>query len=160
MLTLVAAVAENGVIGAGNRLPWRLPADLRHFKAVTMGHSMLMGRRTWQSIGRALPGRRNLVLTRDAGFAAPGVERVESLEAAVAAVGEATELMIIGGAQLYALALPRAGRIHLTRVHAAVSGNTRFPPCDWSEWREVGRQALPADADNAFAMTFLTLERC
>ncbi len=158
MLSLVAAVAENGVIGSGNRLPWHLPADLKHFKALTMGKPILMGRRTFESIGRPLPGRRNLVLTRDATFVSPGVERVESLEAARRAVG-AAELMVIGGAQLYALALPQADRIYLTRVHAAIAGDTRFPACEWSQWREVQVRRHPADDGNAHDMTFLTLER-
>lgn len=159
MIALVVAMAENGVIGNANRLPWHLPADLKHFKAVTMGKPILMGRKTYESIGRPLPGRRNLVLTRNADFSAPGVETVRTLDEAIERTAAAAELMIIGGAELYRLALPRAQRIHLTRVHAPIAGDTRFPPCDWSEWREAGRGQHAADEQNVYAMTFLTLER-
>ncbi len=159
MLSLVAAVAQNGVIGSGNRLPWHLPADLEHFKAVTLGKTILMGRRTFESIGRPLPQRRNLVLTRRGDFNAAGVETVTSLEQALDLAAGEPELMVIGGAELYRLSLPQARRIYLTRVHAPVAGDTRFPPCDWSEWRESARAAHPADGRNAHAMTFLTLER-
>ena len=156
----VVAVAENNVIGRDNGLPWRLPADLRHFKAVTLGHSVLMGRRTFESIGRALPGRRNLVLTRAAGFAAAGCELVHSLEEAVAAVGEAAPLMVIGGAEVYRLALPRAQRIHLTLVHTQVEGGDAwFDGWRLPGWREVDSERHEADAANSAAYTFRTLVR-
>lgn len=159
IVTLVAAIAENGVIGNGNRLPWHLPADLKRFKALTMGKSLLMGRRTFESIGKPLPGRRNLVLTRAAGLPTPGIEVVRGIDEALAACADAAELVVIGGAEVYRLCLPRAQRMHLTRVHAPVVGDTRFPNCDWSEWRKVERSTHPADDRNAYAMTFLTLER-
>lgn len=158
-LALVVAAAENGVIGHGNRLPWHLPADLRRFKAITMGKPMLMGRKTFESIGKALPGRRSLVLTRDASFSAPGVERVANLEEALALVRDADELAVIGGAEVFRLCLPRAARIYFTRVHASVAGDTRFPGIDWSEWRCTERSAQPADEKNPYAMTFFVLER-
>jgi dihydrofolate reductase len=159
ILSLVVAMAENGVIGNANRLPWHLPADLKHFKSVTMGKPMLMGRRTFESIGKALPGRRNLVMTRGKPIEAPGVETVANLEAALAATQDAEELMVIGGAEIFRLCLPRALRIYLTRVHAPIAGDTRFPGIDWNEWHRVQRTAQPADEKNAYAMTFLTLER-
>lgn len=159
VLALVVAMAENNVIGNANRLPWHLPADLRHFKTLTMGKPMLMGRRTFESIGKALPGRRTLVLTRRERIDVPGVETVASLETALGVTRDADELMVIGGAEIYRLCLPRAQRIHLTRVHAALAGDTRFPPIDWNEWRGVARATHPADEKNAYAMTFITLER-
>ena len=159
IVTLVAAVAENGVIGNGNRMPWHLPADLKRFKALTLGKPILMGRRTFEAIGKPLPGRRNLVLTRATDLRLPGIEIVHSLEEALAAAADSPELMVIGGAEVYRLFLSRAQRMHLTRVHAPVVGDTRFPNCDWNEWRKVERSTHPKDERNAFAMTFLVLER-
>ena len=156
----VVAVAENNVIGRDNGLPWRLPADLKHFKAVTLGHTILMGRKTWQSIGKPLPGRRNLVLTRSGDFAAPGVEVVRTLDEAVALDGSDAPLMVIGGAEVYALAMPRVCRIHLTLVHAVIpAGDAFFDGWRLPQWRETGRQRFDADASNSFAYSFVTLER-
>jgi dihydrofolate reductase len=159
VLALVVAIAENGVIGNANRLPWHLPADLKHFKSVTLGKPMLMGRKTFESIGKALPGRRNLVMTRGRPIDAAGVETVKSVEEALVAAREADELMVIGGAEIFRICLPRAQRIYLTRVHAPIAGDTRFPPVDWNEWRSVERNVQPADEKNTYAMTFLRLER-
>jgi dihydrofolate reductase len=159
LISLVVARAQDGVIGRDNALPWRLPADLRRFKTLTMGKPMLMGRRTFESIGRALPGRLNLVLTRDLQWQAPGAVVVHSLAEAIAQAGAAPELAVIGGAELFKLMLPLAARIYLTDVHAAIPGDTRFPALASGEWREVERSAHAADADNAHAMTFSTLER-
>jgi len=159
VLSLVVAMAENGVIGNSNRLPWHLPADLKHFKSVTMGKPMLMGRRTFESIGKALPGRRNLVMTRGRPIDAAGVETVTSLEEALAVTEDAAELMVIGGAEIFRICLPSAQRIYLTRVHAPIAGDTRFPAVDWNEWHRVERSVQPADEKNAYALTFLTLER-
>ena len=159
IVTLVAAVAENGVIGNGNRMPWHLPADLKRFKALTLGKPLLMGRRTFESIGKPLPGRRNLVLTRAADIPVPGIEVVRAVDEALARCTDSPELMVIGGAEVYRLCLPLAQRMHLTRVHAALVGDTRFPNCDWNEWRKVERSTHAADERNAYAMTFLTLER-
>jgi len=158
VVALVVAMAENGVIGNANRLPWHLPADLRHFKSVTMGKPMLMGRKTFQSIGKALPGRRSLVLTRDRSFSAEGIELVHTVDEALRVAGDADELMVIGGADVYRSVLPLAGRIYLTRVHAAVAGDTRFPAIDWNSWRCVSRSKHTADERNAYDMSFLLLE--
>lgn len=158
LLTAVVAVADNGVIGRAGGLPWHLPADLKHFKAMTLGRPVLMGRRTFDSIGKALPGRRNLVLTRRP-LDVPGVEAVASVAEAIARVGDVAEMAVIGGAQLWQETLPRIGRIHLTRVHADVEGDTFFPSLDDAEWREVERREQPADDRNAYPMTFVTLDR-
>jgi dihydrofolate reductase len=159
-LTAVVAATENGVIGRDNGMPWHLPADLKHFKAVTLGSPVLMGRKTFEAIGRPLPGRRNLVLSRDPAFNAAGVEVVRSLDEAISLAGDVPELMLIGGAALYALALPRTERVHLTRLHMRVEGDAFFPDLPESEWREVSRSARrPADERNACDMTFLVLER-
>jgi dihydrofolate reductase len=158
LLTAVVAVADNGVIGRDGGLPWHLPADLRHFKEMTLGRPVLMGRRTFESIGRALPGRRNLVLTRRA-LDVPGVETVGSVDEAIARVGDVPELAIIGGARLWGDTLPRIDRIHLTRVHADVPGDTFFPALDPALWEETQRRTQPADERNAYPMSFLTLDR-
>jgi dihydrofolate reductase len=154
----IVAMADNGVIGRDNGLPWHLPDDLRRFKALTMGHAMLMGRKTWDSIGRALPGRRSLVLTRDAGWRAPGCETVTSLEEAVERAGGAT-LFVIGGAEVFALAWPIVGRLELTEVHAAPEGDTRLSGFDRREWRETFREEHAADARHAHPFSFVTLVR-
>lgn len=158
-VSLVVARARNGVIGRDNTLPWRLPDDLRHFKMLTMGKPMLMGRRTFEAIGRALPGRLNLVLTRDPAWHAPGAIVVHSLDEAFARASGAAELMVIGGAELFALVLPLAEHVYLTDVHAAMAGDTHFPDLAPEEWRELERREHPADADHAHAMTFRTLQR-
>jgi dihydrofolate reductase len=159
ILALVAAVADNGIIGRGNRLPWHLPADLAHFKRLTLGRPILMGRRTWESLPGLLPQRRHIVLTRDPAYQAEGCTVVRSLDEAIAAAGPADELLIVGGAALYAEALPRADRLYLTRVHAQVEGDSRFPSWNPADWIEVDRVEHPADGRNPISMTFLTLER-
>ena len=158
-LALVAAVADNGIIGRGNRLPWHLPADLAHFKRLTLDKPILMGRRTWESLPGLLPRRRHLVLTRDPAYRAEGATLVHSLDEAMAAAGSVPELLIVGGATLYAEALPRADRLYLTRIHAVVEGDTRFPPWDPVDWIETERVEHPTDGRNCFPMTFLTLDR-
>ena len=150
---------ETGVIGREGRLPWRQPADLMHFKVLTMGKPILMGRKTFDSIGKPLPGRTNLVLTREPAWSREGAIAVHSLDDAIERSRGARELMVIGGADVFGMALPRAQRIYLTRIHATVQGDTRFPPVDWSAWREVERQAFAADEKHAYSMTFLTLDR-
>jgi dihydrofolate reductase len=159
MLSLIAAVARNGVIGHGGRLPWHLPADLAHFKRTTLGRPVIMGRKTWESLRAALPGRRNLILTRTPGYRAPGAEVFASLDAALAACGPAADPVVIGGAALYAEALPRAQRIFLTRVHADVPGDAFFPAFREQDFAEVERIEHPADARHAFAFSIITLER-
>ncbi len=159
-IELVVAVAENDVIGRGNQLPWRLPADLRRFKAITLGGSVLMGRKTYQSIGRALPGRRNLVLTRSALCAAPGCIVVPSLEAALHEARDERALMVIGGAEVYRLCLPLATRIHLTLVHARIGGgDAHFDGWRCAHWREVACERHEADHEHAVAYSFVTLDR-
>src|SRR5688500_3896960 len=157
--SLVVAKAQNGVIGRDNRLPWRLPADLAYFKRVTMGHPVIMGRRTWESIGRPLPGRQNIVVTRNRDYSAPGATVVGSLDAAWRAAGDVEEACVIGGTSLFAEALPIADRIHLTEVQADVEGDTYFPPFDRSQWveREVVRQAR--DERHEYPFRIVVLER-
>jgi dihydrofolate reductase len=159
IVSLVVAMARNGVIGRDNSLPWHLPADLRHFKSITLGKPILMGRRTFESIGKALPGRTNLVLTRDARWRAEGVLVVHSLCDALAQVAGAAELAVIGGAEIFRLLLPQATRIHLTLVEADVAGDTSFPAIDSSQWIERDRRVYAADERNAYNMSFITLER-
>lgn len=157
IVSLVAAVARNGVIGRDNGLAWHLSSDLKRFKALTMGKPMLMGRRTWDSIGRPLPGRRTLVLTRDTGFRAEGVETVHDWDSALAAAG--AELMVVGGAEIYALALPHADRLHLTEVEAEPAGDVRFPAFNRARFRETFREAHPAGPRDEHAFAFVDWER-
>jgi dihydrofolate reductase len=158
-VVLIAAVARGGAIGRGNALPWHLPEDLQHFKRTTLGCPVVMGRRTWDSIGRPLPGRRSLVVSRQPGLAIEGVEVFESLDAALQAAATAPETCVIGGAEIYRQALPRAGVVHLTRVHASVQADTFFPALDAAEWEEVAREDCPADDRHAHPYSFLTLRR-
>ena len=159
LVSLVVGMARNHVIGRDNALPWRLPADLKHFKAVTWGKPILMGRKTFESIGKPLPGRDNLVLTRDRGWRAEGVIVVHSLDEALERVHDAPELAGIGGADVFRLLMPLASRIYLTRIDADIPGDTVFPPIDHSQWAEIETRQLAADERNAFGMTFVTLER-
>jgi dihydrofolate reductase len=147
------------VIGSDNRLPWHLPADLAHFKRLTVGKPILMGRRTWESIGRPLPERTNIVITRDADYTAPGCVVVHSLEAALRAAGHNPEIMVIGGAELYRQALPQAERIYLTEVHGSFEGDTFFPELGEDDWREVERCDYDPDEKNSHAYSFVTLQR-
>jgi dihydrofolate reductase len=157
--SLVVAVARNGVIGRDNRLPWRLPDDLAYFKRVTMGHPVVMGRRTWQSIGRPLPGRRNIVVSRNRSLQAPGCTVVGSLEEAWKAAGDAEEVSVIGGTTLFEETLPIADRIHLTEVEAEVEGDTFFPPFDRGEWTEREVERHPADARHEYPFRIVVLDR-
>ena len=162
-LVLVVARADNGVIGREGGLPWRLPADLRRFKAMTVGKPVLMGRKTFESIGKPLPGRHNIVLTRDAAWAADGVSVVPNLAEAIACAGldpraRAEAVMVIGGAEVYAQALPLAERVELTEVHMDAEGDTVLPGFDAAVWREVARVRHAADGD-APAHSFVTLVR-
>ena len=157
--SLVVAVARNGVIGRDNRLPWRLPDDMAYFKRVTMGHPVVMGRRTWESIGKPLPGRLNIVVTHNRGFQAPGCTVVGSLDEAWRAAGNAGEVCVIGGTSLFQECLPIADRIHLTEVQADVEGDTWFPPFDRAEWREHLVADHPADDRHEYPFRILVLER-
>ena len=159
-LELVVAVSENDVIGRGNQLPWRLPADLRHFKSLTLGKPILMGRKTYESIGKALPGRSNIVLSRSAEFSPNDCVVVKSLDAARMAAGAETPLMVIGGAEIYRQCLPLASRIHLTLVHTQIEdGDTVFAGWRGAEWGASSRERHEADDKNAYAYSFITLER-
>ena len=159
LVSLIVAMDEDGVIGRGNALPWRLPDDLKRFKALTLGKPILMGRKTFDSIGKALPGRLNLVLTRSSEWKHEDVTVVHSMEEAVAQAAQAPELSVIGGEEIFRLAFPFAQRIHLTEVHARVGGDAKFPAFDRTDWRETERIEHPADDRHAYAMTFSTLER-
>lgn len=158
-LSIIAALAENRVIGRENRLPWRLPADLAHFKRLTLGKPIVMGRRTWESLPGLLPHRTHIVVTRDRGYIAQGAEVAHSLDDALALVGGAEEVMIIGGADLYRQTLPFADRLYLTLIHEAFEGDAYFPPVDPERWCEVSRETRPPDEKNPIALTFVTYER-
>ncbi len=163
ILSLVVARADNGVIGRDNALPWHLPADLKHFKRLTVGKPVVMGRRMFESIGKPLPGRHNIVLTRDCDWQAEGVTVVPNLAEAIAAAGlqpnaRADEIMIIGGAQIYAEALPSARRVYLTEVHASPAGNTLLPAFDPARWVETAREDFAAEAGQP-GYSFVTLDR-
>jgi dihydrofolate reductase len=159
MISIIVAVAENGVIGSDNRLPWRLPDDLKRFKALSLGKPIVMGRRTYDSIGRPLPGRTNIVISRQSGLAIEGVRVVHSLDEALAAAGQAPEIVVIGGAEVFRQVLPRTNTIHLTRVHAQVAGDVFFPQLDPAQWREAAVEHHPADERNEHALSFVTLQR-
>ena len=137
---LVAAVAANGVIGRDGQLPWHLPEDLKHFKRLTLGHPVIMGRRTWESLGRPLPGRDNIVVTHRAGYEAPGAAVANSLEAALALCAGEPVVFVIGGQQLFAESLPMAAGLVLTEIYRDYEGDTWFPPYDRSRWRETQRE--------------------
>ncbi len=159
VVVIVAAVARNGVIGDGNRLPWHLPADLAHFKGLTLDRPILMGRRTWESLPGLLPRRRHIVISREPAYQARGCELFGSPQEALYALRDAPEVMVVGGASIYRALLPLAARMHLTRVDADVAGDVRFPPwCD-ACWQEAARDYRAPDPANRFAMTFLTLVR-
>ena len=158
-LVAVVAIADNGVIGRDNGLPWRLPDDLKRFKALTLGKPILMGRRTFESIGRPLPGRHNLVLTRDRNWSAPGVTVVHTLDEARAAAGEVDEIMLIGGAELYRQCWPEVARVELTEVHADVAGDVRLEACPLDSFAEVSRELHAADERHEHAFSFVSLRR-
>lgn len=156
---MIAAVAANGVIGAGGEIPWRISADLKRFKAITMGKPVIMGRRTFESIGKPLPGRHNIVVTGNKDYRAAGCTVVHSLEEALAAAGDAEEVMVIGGTYLYRAFLPQAGRLYLTLLEASVAGDTYFPPINKEAWQEVWREEHAADEKNPHAYSFVIWER-
>ncbi|CAM3518804.1 dihydrofolate reductase [Deinococcus frigens] len=157
-LTFVVAMAENRVIGKGGDLPWRLPADLAHFRRLTLGKPMVMGRKVYDSIGRPLPDRQNIILTRNPDFQAPGCTVVHSSQQALKAAGDAQDIMIIGGEEIYQLYLPQVERVELTLVHAEIGGDTFFPELP-GEWTETARRERAADGRNPYDLSFLTLER-
>jgi dihydrofolate reductase len=158
-VSLVVAMARNRVIGRDNAMPWRLPADLAHFRKVTMGHPIVMGRRTFESIGKALPGRKNIVITHNREYAAPGCVVVNSLDEAWKAAGNAEEVCVIGGTTLFDETLSLADVIHLTEVGSDVEGDTFFPEFDRSEWNEKEIARQPADERHAYPLRILELTR-
>jgi dihydrofolate reductase len=149
-LSLIVAMARNRVIGAGNRIPWHLPGELKLFKTITMGHHIVMGRNTWESIGRLLPGRTSVIVTRQPAYRVDGAVMAASLDAALLACGDDTEIFVIGGAQLYAAALPLADRLYLTIVEAEIDGDTRMPAFALEDWRATSSQTFSADARNPY----------
>ncbi|HDN9005693.1 type 3 dihydrofolate reductase [Aeromonas sp. 602658] len=155
-ISMIAAMAHDRVIGKDNQMPWHLPADLAHFKRVTLGKPVLMGRKTFESIGRPLPGRRNLVISRNPDYQAEGIEVVGSVEAALALLAGSSveELMVIGGGHLYAEMLPSADCLYLTRIDLAVEGDTRFPAFDDGQWQRVECESHPADEKNPHPYSF------
>jgi dihydrofolate reductase len=158
-------MARNRVIGRNDALPWYLPEDLKYFKQVTMGKPIIMGRKTWESIGRPLPGRTNIVITRDPEFDAEGVKVVNSLEAAITLAEHVTvidggdEAVVMGGAQIYEMALPMADRLYMTQVHAEVDGDTCFPEFELASWHELTREDFSASETNPYDYSFVVLER-
>ena len=159
MISLIVAAATNNVIGVQGDLPWRLSEDLKRFKAITMGKPIVMGRKTYESIGRPLPGRQNIVITRQFGYVAEGCTVVASPDEAVEAAGDAAEVMIIGGGHIYEQFLPIAERIYLTRVHADLEGDAFLPDISEDDWRVVSEESHPADESNDYNVDFLVLEK-
>lgn len=159
LLSLIAAFAEKRVMGADNDLPWRLPADLRRFRAITWAKPVLMGRKTFESIGRPLPGRVNVLITASIAYQAPGCCVVHSLEEAIARCAAYPELVVIGGASVYAQVLPMVRRMYLTRIHHTFAGDTYFPDFRYHEWREIERTDCQPDAKNSYPYSFIVLER-
>lgn len=158
-ITIIAAMSENRIIGRAGSLPWRLPADLKRFKSLTVGHTVIMGRKTFQSIGRPLPDRRSIVITRNADYRAEGVLIVLSLEDALSQAADDEEAFIIGGGELYRHALPLADRLELTIVHAVIEGDTSFPELDIKDWKLIGEERHEADDRHAYPFTFQRYER-
>ena len=158
-VSLIVAMAKNRVIGTNNRLPWHLPADLKHFKTLTMGHHIVMGRNTYESIGKPLPGRTSVVVTRNADYAPPGVMVVNSLEKAILVCADDAEIFVIGGAEIYRQAISFADRIYLTKIDADISGDTHFPEFDSNSWLETERISHAPDEKNAYSYHFVVHDR-
>lgn len=159
IISLIAAIADNGVIGRDNTLPWHLPADLKYFKRVTLGHPIIMGRKNYADIGRPLPGRHNIILSRDLSYQAEGCTVVHSEDEALAAAGDADEVFVIGGAEIYRIFLPLANRLLITQVHIDADGDVRFPAYDRSEWTLESQQDFTADDVNGLDYSFLVYRR-
>ena len=158
-ISLLVAMARNRVIGRDNRIPWHLPADLKRFKALTMGHHIVMGRRTWDSIGRLLPGRTTVIVTRNSRFEVPGAKIARSVEEALQQCGDDPEIFVIGGEQIFAAALPYADRIYLSAIDADVEGDTYMPAIDLRAWRLAAEEVFPADAANPLPWRFQVYDR-
>ncbi len=158
-LSIVVAIAENRAIGKNNQLLWHLPADLKHFKQITSGHTIIMGRKTYDSIGKPLPNRRNIVITRQSGLQIEGVEVVGSLEEAIALCKAENEVFVIGGAEIYQTALPLTQKIYLTTIHESFEADAFFPEINANEWLETEKESHDPDEKNALGYTFSTLRR-
>ena len=158
-ISLIVAMAKNRVIGASGKIPWHLPEDLKRFKSLTAGHHIIMGRKTWESIGRLLPGRTTVIVTRQRGYRVPGALIAHSLDDAIAACRDDAEIFVIGGAELYAQALPRAGRLYLTTVEAEIAGDTSMPELDAGGWREVSSLSFVPDARHRYPFRCAVYER-
>lgn len=158
-LSIIVAVSENQVIGRDNGLIWRLSGDLKRFKALTTGHTVVMGRKTFESMGRALPNRRNIVITRNAGYRAEGIETVTTIEAALALVADEEEVFVIGGGTIYSALWDQAAKLYLTVVHTVTEGDTYLPEVEEAHWLETGRQRYPGDEKNEFAYTTIDYVR-
>ncbi len=158
-ISLIAAMANNRVIGIENHLPWRLPDDLQHFKRLTLGKTIVMGRKTWESLPGLLPDRRHIVVTRNANFKANGAEAVNTIEQAIEAVPDDEEVLVVGGANLYQQMLPLAGTMYLTLVDADINGDAFFPPWETSQWQEIQREHHAVDERHQHAFDFVTLKR-
>ena len=159
LVSIIVATDERGAIGRDGRLPWHLPDDLRRFKALTMGKPIVMGRKTWDSIGRPLPGRHNIVVSRRRDLEIPGATMAASLDEALAAAGDVPEICVVGGAEIYRLALPRTDVIHLTRVHTVVDADTFFPALEPTQWAVAAREERSADDRNLHSCSFEELRR-
>lgn len=158
-ISIIAALARNRTIGRGNAMPWRLPEDLKRFRRLTIGHAVIMGRKTFESIGTPLTGRNNIVISRSRDWSRPGCVVVHTLEAALAAAGPSGDAFVIGGAQIYALALPRAQRLHMTEIERDFEGDAFFPEFDRSQWREVSRERQASGGEESFDYAFVQYER-
>lgn len=159
IISLIAGMDRKRVIGKNNALPWHVPADLKRFKKLTLGKPVIMGRKTFASIGKLLPDRANIVMTHNPNYRAPGCTIAHSPEEALSAAGNASEIMVIGGAEIFREFLPRANRMYLTLIDADVNGDTYFPEYTTEEWKEISREAHPADKENKYPYTFVVLER-
>ena len=159
ILSAIAAMTRNRVIGVNNQLPWHLPADLEHFKSVTLGHPIIMGRKNYESIARPLPGRTNIVITTDTSYTAPGCIVCHSIDDAIAQAGNDPEIFIIGGATLYEQMLPQTQRLYLTWIDQEIAGDTFFPEINWDHWQQLSDELHAADEKNPFAYTFTVYER-
>lgn len=159
MISIIVAMTKNRVIGANGAIPWHLPGELKRFRQLTTGHHIIMGRKTWESIGHPLPGRTSVIVTRQTNYTAPGARIAHTLDAAIAACGGDDEIFVIGGAELYARALPRAGRLYLTTVDAEVAGDTVMPEFSMKDWLEVSTSSYPADERHRYAYRCAVYER-
>jgi len=159
ILSMIVAHADNRIIGKDNDMPWHLPADLAYFKKTTLGKPVIMGRKTYESIGRPLPGRLNIVISRDASYSAQGITTVTSVEQALEAAGNVEEIMVIGGGAIYAHCLPAANRLYVTHINASIDGDTQFPEYDLNVWKKVSSDTRQPDEKNAYELDFAVYEK-